>query len=337
MAGLKELRTRIDSIKSTQKITSAMKMVAAARLRKSQNLLNDSVLYNQGLLNSVNRVIQELREEEQIKSVQYIYPKMIRNAAKEENYLLLVFSSDRGLCGGFNVNVAKATIARIIDLENQGKTVKVICVGKKARDILKRKFGDRILEVVEGIAAKGARYDEAVQISDKIWTMFDNNEFDVVEVVTSKFFSAITREVKEKQLLPIPLLNQNFIDSPSRHCEVPVEGGMLKPVSSHCEIVNDIMVGEADRLNMVNNAFYDYEPEKLLMLEELLPQLLRMFMFQAIAHSQASEHGARMTSMDNATRNAKDMISSLTLKYNGIRQTAITTELTEIISGAEAL
>ena len=320
MAGLKELRIRISSIKSTQKITSAMKMVAAARLRKAQNLLNDSAPYNQTLINSINRVIQELLEEQKTRKVQYIFPKIFFSKPESKKHLLLVFSSDRGLCGGFNVNVAKATTQRMLELERAGKEVKIICVGRKGRDILKRKYSDRILESIEGIASKGAAYYEAEVIADKVYAMYDKGEIDVLEIVSSEFRSAISREVTVKQILPLTTLN-NFPGAPkSEHSEAAVNA---EPI--------------AENLNMSGNALYDYEPDKMEMLMALVPQLFSMHIFQAIAHSQASEQGARMTSMDSATRNARDMISNLTLKYNGIRQSAITTELIEIISGAEAL
>ena len=306
MAGMKELRTRIESIKSTQKITSAMKLVAASRLRRAQGLIDKSSFYNNNLVSSANRVYYELRQEEAAKGVSYIYPKLLRGTGKNKTCLLIVFTSDRGLCGGYNSNVAKAAAKRIEELTAEGTEVKILCVGKKGRDILKRKYAALIVKTLEGLGKKGAKYYEATDIAQLILEAYDKGEIDRCEVVVSYFISAITRQVKTGPILPVMIeeFEYNKLNLPT---------------------------------NVVNGAFYDYEPDKMELLAGLLPLIFKASLFQAIVHSQASEHGARMTSMDNATRNAKDMISKLTLKYNRIRQTAITTELTEIISGAEAL
>ena len=306
MAGQKELRNRIESIKSTQKITSAMKLVAASRLRRSQGLIDKSAFYNHNLLASANRVYFELKEEEKATGVSYIYPELMRERNKSDTVLLLVFTSDRGLCGSFNSNVVKAAILRIEELKAQNKKVIVWCIGKKGRDILKRKYADLITNSIEGIARKGAKYFEAVDIAEPILAAYKNGEIDRCEVVVSHFVSAITREVKAGPVLPVKIeeFEYNKINLPT---------------------------------NVVEGAFYDYEPGKMQLLEGMLPMIFRSSIFQAIVNSQASEHGARMTSMDNATRNASEMIGKLTLKYNRIRQSAITTELTEIISGAEAI
>ena len=306
MAGLKELRTRIESIKSTQKITSAMKMVAAARLRRSQGLIGKSLFYNNNLLASANRVLFELKNKERESNVSFIYPSMMRGHGEEKTYLLLVFASDRGLCGSYNSQVARAAMHRVEELLSAGKEVKIVCVGKKGADIMKRKYGNLIVRTIDSIAKKGAKYYEATDVADPILEMFDNKEIDVCEVVASRFRSAINREVKVEQILPVKIEDFEY-------------NKMHAPI------------------NVVRGAFYEYEPGLMEILEGVLPLIFKSSIFQAIVHSQASEHGARMTSMDNATRNAKDMISSLTLRYNRIRQTAITTELTEIIAGAEAL
>ena len=188
----------------------------------------------------------------------------------------------------------------------EGTDVKILCVGKKGRDILKRKYAGLIVKTLEGLGKKGAKYYEATDIAQLILEAYDKGEIDRCEVVVSHFVSAITRQVKTGPILPVMIeeFEYNKLNLPT---------------------------------NVVNGAFYDYEPDKMELLAGLLPLIFKASLFQAIVHSQASEHGARMTSMDNATRNAKDMISRLTLKYNRIRQTAITTELTEIISGAEAI
>ena len=306
MAGLKELRTRIESIKSTEKITSAMKMVAAARLRRSQGLIDKCRFYNNNILASANRVLLELRQAEQKKNIRFVYPELMRGNGKSENYLLVVFTSDRGLCGSYNSNVAREAAKRIEALKEEGKNVKILCVGKKGRDILKRKYADLIVDTIEGIAKKGAKYYEAVDLGQRILDLYKQGEMDVCEVVVSRFRSAINREIVTEQVFPVVVedFEYNRLHAPA---------------------------------NVYKGAFYDYEPGLLELLESMLPLIFRSSLFQAVVHSQASEHGARMTSMDNATRNAKDMISGLTLRYNRIRQTAITTELVEIIAGAEAL
>ena len=230
----------------------------------------------------------------------------MRGSGKAENYLLLVFTSDRGLCGSYNSNVAREASKRIEELLGSGKNVKILCIGKKGRDILKRKYAGMIVDTIEGIARKGAKYYEAVDLGQRVLDMYAKGEFDVCETVSSRFRSAINREIVVRQVFPVQIEDFEY-----NRLHAPV--------------------------NVYKGAFYDYEPGLLEILDGLLPLLFRSSLFQAIVHSQASEHGARMTSMDNATRNAKDMISGLTLRYNRIRQTAITTELIEIIAGAEAL
>lgn len=306
MAGLKELRTRISTIKSTQKITSAMKMVAASRLRKSQGLIAKSEFYNHNILASANRLIMELKQQEAATGEAVKWPRLIAGTGNNKKYLLVVFTSDRGLCGSYNANVAKEAALRVNELKKEGKEVFLYCIGKKGRDILKRKYADLIVGTKEGVSSKGAKYYEASDIGYYILDAYNKGKIDVCEVVVSHFRSAINRTVMVGPLLPVKLEDYEY-----SKLHVPT--------------------------NVVRGAFYDYEPDKMELLEGLLPLIFRGSIFQAIVHSQASEHGARMTSMDNATRNAVEMINKLTIKYNRIRQTAITTELTEIISGAEAL
>lgn len=306
MAGLKELRTRISTVKSTSKITSAMKMVAAARLRRSQGLIGKSEFYNHNLLSCANRVVYELRQEEKATGQMVVWPQMMRENPNAKNYLLLVFTSDRGLCGSYNAGVAKEAARRIEELKAEGKNVSIYCVGKKGRDILKNRYGDLIIKTKEGVAAKGAKYYEASDIGYDILDAYHQEKFDVCEVIVSRFKSAISREIVVEQILPLKIEEFEY-----NKLHVPT--------------------------NVVRGSFYEYEPNKMALLEGMLPLIFRGVIFKAVVHSQASEHGARMTSMDNATRNASDMINKLTIKYNRIRQSAITTELTEIISGAEAL
>ena len=303
MAGLKELRTRIETIKSTQKITSAMKMVAASSLRKAQGLIASSVPYRENILSPLENVVSEFRTLEQ-NGTFVKWPRMIAGSENDLTYLLLVFTSDRGLCGNFNASVAKVAARRIEELQNAGKEVKVACIGRKGYSILKRRYAANIVRDIDGIAKKGARYDESAVIANYAYDDFMMCNIDVCEAVYSEFHSAINREIVVKQLLPLRF---------SERAEAGTE-----PV-------------------LVNGAAYEYEPYKMEVLGQSLPLLYKASVFEAIIHSQASEHGARMTSMDNATRNAKDMISRLTLKYNRMRQTNITTELIEIIAGAEAL
>lgn len=303
MAGLKELRTRIESIKSTQKITSAMKMVAAARLRRAQDLLAKSRPYHDNLLKVFLQVYNQLKDEEARLNVRYIFPKMITPCKNGNSYLLIVFTSDRGLCGSYNASVIKETIRRVEELKKVGKKVSLICIGKKAGDALKGRYGDIIIDVLTGVASKGIKFEEMERIIEPVIGMFYVNEFDVCEFVYARFKSAISRDVKAEQFLPFCMEN-----------------------------IKDKYEPEDTR-----GAIYEYDAPKQKILVDMLPMVLTSVAFQTLVNSQASEHGARMSSMDNATRNAKDMIAKLTLKYNRIRQTAITTELVEIIAGAEAL
>lgn len=283
-----------------------MKMVAASRLRKTQGLISKSEFYNNNLLASANRLIFELKQQEEITGEAVAWPRLMSGTGQDKKYLLLVFTSDRGLCGSYNTAVAKEAARRIEELKAEGKEVLIYCVGKKGSDILKRKYADLIVGTKEGVSSKGAKYYEASDIGYYILDAYNKGEIDACEVVVSHFRSAINREIKSGPLLPVKIEDYEY-----NKLHVPT--------------------------NVVRGAFYDYEPGKMQLLEGILPLIFRGSIFQAIVHSQASEHGARMTSMDNATRNASEMINKLTIKYNRIRQTAITTELIEIISGAEAL
>lgn len=302
MAGLKELRTRIETIKSTQKITSAMKMVAASSLRKAQGLIATSAPYKDNILAVSEKIVSDYRALEQNGTI-VNWPMLIRGTGRDETYLLLVFTSDRGLCGSYNASVAKVAAQRIDELLKAGKKVMVACIGKKGYSILKRNYAPYIVRTLDGIAKKGARYNESAVIANYAFDDFTIANVDVCEAVYSEFHSAINREIVTRQLLPITFPETQENQAPK----------------------------------LVNGADYDYEPAKMEVLNQLLPQLFRAMVFEAIIQSQASEQGARMTSMDNATRNAKDIISRLTLKYNRLRQNNITTELIEIIAGAEAL
>lgn len=301
MAGLKELRNRLESIKSTQKITSAMKLVAASRLRRAQLLLDKSAPYSAQLSTAVKRIAAAIKEEEAEKNVRYLLPSLLRQPQNPKRYLLVVFASDRGLCGSYNQNVGRAAVQRAEELLSQGKEVQIICFGKKGYNILKRRHADLVVENLPALEPD-LKNEAAQALQDKIQTY----NADVSEIVYGFFHSALSREMRAEQVMPLP--------------------------ASVFELSSD-----ETQLMRVGNAYYDYKPDKFDMLDKLLPLLQTNLIFKTMMNALASEHGARMAAMDNATRNAKDMISSLTLKYNSIRQSAITTELTEIISGAEAL
>lgn len=304
MAGLKELRTRISSITSTQKITSAMKMVAAARLKRAQELLSRSKNYNDGLLTIVGRLYKELKTIEKETGKGFSCPLIMQPRSLDENYLLVVFTSDRGLCGSYNAYVVKETLRRVNELQDEGKKVKVLCIGKKIGDALRARRPEVVADVLTGVAAKGATYKEAEQIVEPLIKDFLVNEFDACEVIYTYFNSAINREIKHRRILPFEL---------------------------------DIDENDPRYNDYIGNAFYEYDAPLEKIFNDAVFMLIVSEMFQFLVNSQASEHGARMTSMDNATRNASDIISKLTLRYNRLRQSAITTELIEIISGAEAL
>lgn len=303
MAGLKELRIRISSISSTQKIASAMKMVAAARLKRAQDMLQKSQAYHQQLLGVVWRLLEEMRLEMMNGNIVYFLPQLMqpKDVTSAKVYQLVIFSSDKGLCGSYNSNVLKESIRRINELLSQGKQVKVLSLGKKAGEALKRRCQGVEIEIVDGFAAKGADYQEVVDLVNRLVASY-NVDFDICEVIYTSFHSAISRDVKVDQFLPLQ------VGKPKDDVDITV-----------------------------NNAAYDYERGKQKVLWDMLPMVAVDELFQKLLNSQTSEHGARMTSMDNATRNAGDMINKLTLKYNRLRQSAITTELIEIISGAEAL
>ncbi|GGF72618.1 ATP synthase gamma chain [Terasakiella brassicae] len=297
MPNLKDLKIRIDSVKSTQKITSAMKMVAAAKLRKAQMSAESARPYAERMEAMVGALAKSFD------GVQGA-PELLAGNGKDEKHLIVLVSSDRGLCGGFNANIGRFARNKIAQLQQAGKSVKVLCLGRKGRDQVRRQFGETILETMEDLTKNGAQYSDADAIALRIRTMFEEGEIDVCTVVYNKFVSAITQEVTPLQVIPF----------------------QLDEVESNEEEENDEL-----------KALYEYEPSEEDILEELLPRNLSVQIFRAMLESFASEQGARMAAMDNATRNAGDMIDNLTLTYNRARQAAITSELIEIISGAEAL
>jgi len=297
MANLKDLKNRIDSVKSTRKITSAMKMVAAAKLRRAQEAAESARSYSERM----DRMLRSLSGS--FANVEG-GPKLLAGNGSDKTHLLVVFSSDRGLCGGFNGSITREARNILRRLKGEGKTVKLLCVGRKASDLLKSDYRGDIVETITGVGGKkGVQFVEATDVAYKVTEMFEAGEFDVCSILFNKFQSAMTQVVTHQQLIPF-----NAGDDAGE--ETKEEG--LK-------------------------ASYEFEPEEAEILEVLLPKNLGVQVFQAMLESSASENGARMTAMDSASRNAGDMIEGLTLKYNRTRQAAITSELIEIISGAEAL
>lgn len=302
MANLKELKTRISSVKSTQKITSAMKMVAASRLKRAQEAAEAARPYAERM----ERMIACVMESQQ--SIQSA-PKLLAGNSSDETYLFVIITADRGLCGGFNSSIVREVRNRIRDLLSAGKTVKFLCVGRKGRDQLKSEFAASIVKTYEGIGRSGVKFSEAEDLTSDLIEMFEADEFDICTVVYNKFVSVITQVVTSQQIIPVDLVG-------------------LEQVSEEDE-------GLSTKEKPL--AIYEYEPSEQEILIELLPSNLKIQVFRALLESSASEHGARMSAMDNATRNAGEMIDDLTLTFNRSRQARITSELIEIISGAEAL
>jgi len=300
MANLKVLKGRIESVKSTRKITSAMKMVAAAKLRKAQEAAEAARPYAARMERMLGSLAASIGGVEGA-------PEMLVGTGKDDIHLLVAFTADRGLCGGFNGSIIRKIRIMGRELRAQGKTVKVLFVGSKAHDVLKRELGDAVVDVVTGVGKKGVEYAEGADVADKITRMFEGGEFDVCTVVFNRFQSAMTQIVTQQQLIPF----------------APAEDG-----------ANDNQDAKADD---GPKASYIFEPDEEEILADLLPGNLAVQIFQAMLESSASEHGARMSAMDSATRNAGEMIDKLTLTYNRTRQAVITSELIEIISGAEAL
>ena len=296
MPSLKDLKIRINSVKSTQKITSAMKMVAAAKLRRAQEGAEAARPYAQRMEGMVAAIGASIGDPTGA-------PKMLAGTSSDNTHLLVACTADRGLCGGFNGTIVREVRRVARKLKSDGKTVKILCVGKKARDLLRRDFKADIVETFEGIGRRGVEYEQAQSVADKITEMFEAGEFDICTVIFNRFQSAMTQIVTNQQIIPF--------QPPETDGDKEKTGGP--------------------------SAIYLYEPEEQEILADLLPRNMAVQLFQALLESSASEHGARMTAMDSATRNAGEMIDNLTLTYNRTRQAFITKELIEIISGAEAV
>jgi len=294
MPSLKELRSRISSVKSTQRITSAMKMVAAAKLRRAQEMAVAARPY----ADRMERMLGALASASAGDGA-----PLLAGTGKQDTHLLLFISSDRGLCGGFNINLMRNVRGQIRTLRQDGRDVKVFCVGRKGAALVRREYPDLIVEALEDVSKPAPSYDAAVEIASRITAMFEAGEFDVCTIVYNKFISALTQTVTPQQVIPFAIAEEDGSSGPA------TAGG----------------------------AAYEYEPSEEDILEELLPRNLSVQIYRSMLESFASEQGARMTAMDNATRNAGDMINKLTTNYNRTRQAFITKELIEIISGAEAL
>ncbi|MDI1227709.1 MAG: F0F1 ATP synthase subunit gamma [bacterium] len=295
MPSLKDFRTRIASVKSTRKITSAMKMVAASKLRRAQLQAEASRPYAKKMAEMLSRLVSNVTINSQS-------PFLLGGTGRDQNYLLVVVTSDRGLAGGFNAFVTRLARLRIRQLVEQGKTVKIVTVGRKGRESLKRDHPEKILHSFEGIGRKRLAFAETRQITDLILDLGLRGEFDVCEVIYNQFRSVVKQDPTVQQIIPLPIAAVAKTE----------ETGGLK-------------------------AIYEFEPDEEELLASLLPRNLSIQIFKTLLDSAAGEQASRMQAMDNATRNAGDMIAKLTLRYNRARQAYITKELIEIISGAEAV
>ncbi len=296
MPSLKDLRVRIRSVASTRKITAAMKLVAASPLRRAQEQAEAARPYAQRM----ERVLASLAAA---MAGHPGAPPLLAGTGKDDVHLIVVATSDRGLAGGFNATILREARRRIRELDNEGKTVKILTIGRKGRDSLRRDYARLIHDSLTEIGRRRVSFDEARNIAGRILALFEAGEFDVCTIIFNRFRSAITQIVTVQQLVPF-----------------------AAPQAAEEESAGDGVP-----------AIYEFEPSEEEILAELLPNNLAVQIYTALLENAASEQGARMTAMDNATRNAGDMIDRLTMNYNRTRQAVITKELIEIISGAEAL
>lgn len=298
MANLKTLKTRIKSVKSTQKMTKAMKMVAASKLRRAKQMVELSRPFAEKIDELITNLAGNINFREHTNNDF----ALLNGRSEPKTHLLVILSSDRGLCGGLNTSAVKFAKNRINTLTSEGKEVKIFCVGKKGYDQLKSAFGDKIVDHIGGIFRNNIDHKIAEEITNKIVKLFDNKIFDVCEVVFSKFKSAIAQEASIKQIIPIKV-NQESLNR---------------------------------KLDSYNSPI-DFEPNKEEILRTLLPKNLVMQIYNELLENSASEQGARMAAMESATNNAGKMIKNLTLVYNRTRQANITKELIDIVSGANAV
>ena len=294
MPSLKTFRLRIRSVQSTQKITKAMKMVAAAKLRRAQEQATAARPYAEAM----DKILASLGASFKGGTG----PRLLAGTGSDKVHLLIVATGDRGLCGGFNSTIVREARRTIRALVAEGKTVKIFCVGRKGRDQLRRDFGSMIVETITDLGRPRLNFGDARKVTSRVMEMFDAGEFDVASVVFNRFKSAMTQIVTVQQLIPPPA----------------PETSSAKPAS-------------------MGGAVYEFEPDESEILADLLPRNLTVQMFRVLLENAASFYGSQMTAMDNASRNAGDVIKKLTLQMNRSRQASITKELIEIISGAEAI
>ena len=291
MASLDDLKKRIMSVKSTQKITKAMKMVAAAKLKRAQESAEKGRPYSEKMNNIILNLSLGIADKESA-------PKLLSGSGKNQIHLCVVMTSDRGLCGGFNANIIKKAKNYFNDVTKEGKEIKIITVGSKGNDQLKRLYGDKIIENISFKESKNANFFDAEKVGKIIIEKFDKEEFDICTIFFNQFKNVITQIPQAQQIIPLNAVNENQEDL---------------------------------------NESYEFEPDEDEILNNLLPKNISTQIFKAMLENSASEQGARMSAMDNATRNAGEMVDKLTIEYNRSRQAAITKELIEIISGAESL
>ncbi len=290
MPSLKDLRNRIASVKATQKITKAMQMVAAAKLRRAQEAAIAARPYAQRMATVITNLAAAVEPGPDV-------PKLLTGTGSDKVHLLIVATAERGLCGGFNSSIARLAREHAHKLIADGKTVKILCVGRKGADALRRDLGSYFIKTIEFRSVKTMTFAEARQVSDFVQGLYEEGGFDVATLFYSEFKSVIAQIPTAQQIIPLP-----------------------KPEATDA-----------------GAALYEYEPDQSTILADLLPRNISMQIFRGLLENAASEQGARMSAMDNATRNAGDMIKKLTITYNRSRQAMITKELIEIISGAEAL
>lgn len=294
MPSLKDLKVRIDSVKSTRKITSAMKMVAASKLRRAQEQADAGRPYAEAM----NRIMQSLTANLVISGET---SKLLTGTGKSDVICLLVVTSDRGLCGGFNSSIVREARRQVKKLSAEGKQVKLVCVGRKGRDVLRREFGSMVVASYEDVGKPKLGFMAAEGIAEKVMDLFATGAFDEVHMIYNRFKNVLTQIVTLQKIIPVPMPEK--------------EEGAQKQAA----------------------AVYEFEPDEDAILADLLPRNVAVQIYGALLDSAAGEQGARMTAMENATRNAGDMIGRLTLQYNRARQAYITKEMIEIVTGAEAV
>ena len=292
MASLDDLKKRIASVKSTQKITKAMKMVAAAKLRRAQESAEKGRPYSEKMNNIILNLSSGISDKENA-------PKLLSGSGNDKVHLCVVMTSDRGLCGGFNSNICRLAKNYFLKLLKEGKNLKIITVGSKGHDQLKREYNKYIIKKMSFKDKKKISFKEAEEVGKIILGLFSENEFDKCVLFYNNFKNVITQIPQAQQIIPVEI--KNFNDSSEQ------------------------------------TSFYEFEPDEDEILEDLLPKNISTQIFKALLENAASEQGSRMTAMDNATRNAGDLVDKLTINYNRSRQASITKELIEIISGAESL